>query len=124
MQKINKIKLMQWVLLISVVLTAVKFYAYILTHSSSILTDAIESIVNVLTGAFALFSLYYAAKPKDEDHPYGHGKIEQLSAGFEGGMIVLAGLAMIIKGSLAFFEKPSRTRDASLPREGFYRPFP
>lgn len=73
------------------------------------LTDALESIVNVLTGAFALFSLYYAAKPKDEDHPYGHGKIEHLSGGFEGGMIVLVGSAIIYEGIFAFFDKPENT---------------
>lgn len=97
---------MQLVLAISILLTGIKFFAYYLTHSNSILTDALESIVNLMTGAFALFSLYYAAKPKDEDHPYGHGKIEHLSAGFEGGMIVLAGSAMIFEGVSAFFDKP------------------
>lgn len=97
---------MQLVLAISVVLTGIKFFAYYITHSNSILTDALESIVNLLTGTFALFSLYYASKPKDEDHPYGHGKIEHLSAGFEGGMIVLAGSAMIFEGISAFFKKP------------------
>lgn len=97
---------MQVVLTISIVLTGIKFFAYYLTHSNSILTDALESIVNLLTGAFALFSLYYASRPKDEDHPYGHGKIEHLSAGFEGGMIVLAGSAMIYEGITAFIEKP------------------
>lgn len=97
---------MQLVLAISVLLTGIKFFAYYLTHSNSILTDALESIVNLLTGAFALFSLYYASRPKDEDHPYGHGKIEHLSAGFEGGMIVLAGSAMIYEGINAFITKP------------------
>lgn len=80
-----------------------KFLAYFLTQSSAILTDAIESIVNVLAGSFALYSLYYAAKPKDEDHPYGHGKIEFLSTGVEGGMVALAGVAMTFKGIYAFF---------------------
>jgi len=101
-EKTNLIKL---VLLVSFLLMGVKFFAWHITNSNAILTDAMESIVNVLTGSFALFSLYYAAKPKDDDHPYGHGKIEQLSAGFEGGMILLAGLAMIIKGITAFFHK-------------------
>lgn len=102
----DKIKTMQLVLAISVLLTGIKFFAYYITHSNSILTDALESIVNLLTGAFALFSLYYASKPKDEDHPYGHGKIEHLSAGFEGGMIVLAGSAMIYEGINALIKKP------------------
>ena len=97
-----KIKTMKLVLSLGMVVMALKFSAYYLTHSDAILTDAIESIVNVLAGAFVLYSLYYAAKPKDEDHPYGHGKIEFLSTGMEGGMILLAGVAMTIKGGLAF----------------------
>jgi len=96
---------MKWVLLIGTGLMSLKFFAYYLTGSNAILTDAVESIVNVLAGSFALYSLYYAAKPKDEDHPYGHGKIEFLSTGVEGGMITIAGLAMIVKGTAAFFHK-------------------
>lgn len=98
-----KINTMKLVLVISFILMALKFLAYYLTNSSAILTDAIESIVNILAGSFALYSLYYAAKPKDEDHPYGHGKIEFLSTGVEGGMVTLAGAAMLVKGISAFF---------------------
>lgn len=94
---------MKIVLTISVCVLILKFYAYVVTSSNSILTDALESIVNVLASSFALYSVIFALKPKDEDHPYGHGKIEFLSAGFEGGMILLAGVAMIIKGVSAFF---------------------
>jgi cation diffusion facilitator family transporter len=101
----SSIKTMKWVLLIGTGLMSLKFVAYYLTGSNAILTDAVESIVNVLAGSFALYSLYYAAKPKDEDHPYGHGKIEFLSTGVEGGMITIAGLAMIVKGTAAFFNK-------------------
>lgn len=101
---ISKKRLMLIVLLIGIVLMAVKFVAYWLTHSNAILTDAVESIVNVLAGSFALFSIYYASKPKDEDHPYGHGKMEFFSSGFEGGMITLAGVGMVIKGATAFFK--------------------
>lgn len=99
----DKKKLMKVVLAISFVLFLVKFLAYFLTNSSSILTDAVESIVNLLTGSFALYSIYYAAKPKDEDHPYGHGKIEFLSSGFEGAMILTAGVGMVVKGGFSFF---------------------
>jgi cation diffusion facilitator family transporter len=102
---LSKLKTMKIVLSISVFVLALKFYAYIITGSNSILTDALESIVNVLASSFALYSVIYALKPKDEDHPYGHGKIEFLSAGFEGGMILLAGVAMIFKGISAFFTK-------------------
>ena len=97
-----KIKTMKLVLTTSFILMVLKFFAYFITNSSAILTDAIESIVNILAGSFALYSLYYAAKPKDEDHPYGHGKIEFLSTGVEGGMVTLAGSAMFIKGVFAF----------------------
>jgi cation diffusion facilitator family transporter len=99
----TKINTMKLTLIVGFLLMGLKFLAYYLTQSSAILTDAIESIVNVLAGSFALYSLYYAAKPKDEDHPYGHGKIEFLSTGVEGGMVTLAGVAMTIKGLSAFF---------------------
>jgi cation diffusion facilitator family transporter len=95
---------MKWVLFIGTALMGFKFLAYYYTNSGAILTDAVESIVNVLAGSFALYSLYYAAKPKDEDHPYGHGKIEFLSTGVEGGMVSIAGLAMIVKGIASFVE--------------------
>lgn len=103
----TKINTMRLTLIVGFFLMGLKFFAYFLTRSSAILTDAIESIVNVLAGSFALYSLYYAAKPKDEDHPYGHGKIEFLSTGVEGGMVTLAGLAMTIKGVLSFFDPHS-----------------
>jgi cation diffusion facilitator family transporter len=98
-----KIKTMKLVLIASFILMVLKFFAYFITNSSAILTDAIESIVNIFAGSFALYSLYYAAKPKDEDHPYGHGKIEFLSTGVEGGMVTLVGAAMFVKGVFAFF---------------------
>src|SRR6478609_5765415 len=65
-------------LVVSMVLVAIKFYAYHLTRSQAVLTDALESIINVFTSGFALYSLYLASLPKDENHPYGHGKIEYL----------------------------------------------
>lgn len=80
-----------------------KFTAYFLTHSNTILTDALESIINVAAGMFALYSLYLSSKPKDQDHPYGHGKVEFLSAGFEGVLIIIAGVVIISKSVVAFF---------------------
>jgi cation diffusion facilitator family transporter len=73
-----------------VALMGVKFVAYFLTGSAVIFADALESIVNVAAASFALYSLVLAHRPADADHPYGHGKVEFLSAGFEGGMILLA----------------------------------
>jgi len=78
-----------------VVLFIVKISAYYFTHSLAILTDALESIVNVLAGFIGLYSLYIAAKPRDFEHPYGHGKAEFVSAAVEGGLIVAAGIMII-----------------------------
>ncbi len=85
------------VLGIGVILLGVKFVAWWLTNSNAILTDALESIINVAAGGFALYSIWLSAQPSDENHPYGHGKIEYLAAGVEGSLIVLAGLVILIK---------------------------
>src|SRR5690606_37037597 len=84
-------------LVISVLLMGAKFIAYYLTHSNAILTDALESIVNIMASSFAFYSIYLAAMPKDENHPYGHGKVEFFSAFFEGGLIFIAGLLIVGK---------------------------
>ena len=87
----------KWVAAISLLLLVVKFIAWYLTRSVAILTDAMESIVNVVAGFIGLYSLYVAAKPRDRNHPYGHGKAEFLSAAVEGTMILMAGLIIIYK---------------------------
>ena len=87
----------KWVAVVSVLLLAVKFIAYYSTYSVAILTDALESIVNVAAGFIGLYSLYVAAKPRDSDHPYGHGKAEFLSAAIEGTMIGGAGALILYK---------------------------
>ena len=69
--KHSNVKLQRWIAIASSVLLVIKFTAYYLTDSVSILTDALESIVNVVAGFIGLYSLYVAAKPKDIDHPYG-----------------------------------------------------
>lgn len=85
-------------LLVGAALMGLKFYAYSLTGSSAILSDALESIINVVASAFALFSVVMAAKPPDKDHPYGHGKIEFFSAGFEGALIIVAAVGIFVTG--------------------------
>jgi len=85
-------------LVVAVTLAAGKFTAYFVTGSAAIFSDAMESIVNVAAAAYALYSLSIAHTPADRDHPYGHGKIEFFSAGFEGGMIVLAAVVAVAKG--------------------------
>lgn len=93
----QNLNIQKWVAGISVILLVVKFIGYYLTHSVSILTDALESIVNVAAGFIGLYSLYVAAKPRDKDHPYGHGKAEFLSAAIEGTMIGIAGVVILYK---------------------------
>ena len=74
-----------------------KFLAWLLTGSNAILSDALESIVNVVAGFIGLYSLFVAAKPRDLNHPYGHGKAEFLSAAIEGTMIGTAGGLILYK---------------------------
>ncbi|MHA4895520.1 cation diffusion facilitator family transporter [Pedobacter sp. PWIIR3] len=84
-----------------------KFAAYFITHSNAILTDAMESIVNVLASSFAFYSIYLATLPKDTNHPYGHGKVEFFSAFLEGTLISIAGVVIILKSSYdLIFPKP------------------
>ncbi len=85
-------------LLIGAVLMAVKFYVYRLTRSSAVFSDALESIINVVAAAFAFVSIILAARPPDKSHPYGHGKVEYFSAGFEGALIVLAAIGIFKTG--------------------------
>src|SRR5688572_20803045 len=82
---------------VAIVLLAVKFIAFYITGSAAVFSDAIESIVNVIASIFAAYSLLLAHQPADAQHPYGHGKIEFMSAGFEGGMILLAAILIIAR---------------------------
>jgi len=77
------------------VLLGLKYSAYQLTGSTAILSDALESITNVIAALFALGGLVIAGWPADRAHPYGHGKIEFFTAAFEGGMIVFAAVLII-----------------------------
>jgi cation diffusion facilitator family transporter len=89
-------------LVVSIVLLVVKYQAYLLTGSTAILSDALESIVNVVAALFALGSLAFAGRPADRNHPYGHGKIEFVSAAFEGGLIAFAAVLIIYEVVRAF----------------------
>ena len=84
----------QLAVVVGIALLGAKFVAYWVTGSAAIFSDAMESIVNVAASSFALYALFYAHRPADREHPYGHGKIEFLSAGFEGGMIFIAALVI------------------------------
>ncbi len=80
-----------------------KFGAYFLTASNFVLTDAAESIVNVIASAFAFFSIYLSSQPRDENHPYGHGKVEFFSVFIEGSLIGIAGVIIIVKSVYSLF---------------------
>src|SRR5215813_13379743 len=88
-------------LVVAVVLLAAKYQAYLLTGSTAILSDALESIVNVVAAVFAGGGLIFAGRPADRNHPYGHGKIEFFSAAFEGGLIAFAALVIVYEVALS-----------------------
>lgn len=85
------------VAVVGIVLFAVKFVAWYITGSVAILTDTLESIINVVSGFVGLYSLYLSALPKDRNHPYGHGKVEFISASIEGALISIAGVIIIFE---------------------------
>lgn len=86
-----------------IILMLFKFTAYLITHSNAILTDAVESIVNVIASGFAFYSIHLSSQPKDENHPYGHGKVEFFSVFLEGGLIFIAGLLIVGKAVYNIF---------------------
>lgn len=78
----------------AVVTIGLKLVAYRLTGSVGLLSDAIESVVNLVGGIMALAMLTIAARPADEDHPFGHHKAEYFSSGVEGSLILLAAVSI------------------------------
>lgn len=89
------IRIQRYIAILSVVLFLGKLWAWYLTHSVTVLTDALESTVNVIAGFIGLYSIILAAKPRDIDHPYGHGKAEFISSAVEGALIFIAGLMIV-----------------------------
>jgi cation diffusion facilitator family transporter len=100
-------------LVVGVGLLGVKFFAYQLTGSTAVLSDALESIVNVVAAVFALGCLAFAGRPADRNHPYGHGKIEYFAAAFEGGLIAFAAILIIYEAVQGFFQ-PSTLQQLDL----------
>lgn len=91
-------------LVVALVLLGAKWWAYVLTGSMAVFSDALESIVNVVAATFALGGLVFAHEPADRNHPYGHGKIEFFSAAFEGGLIAFAAALILWESVGALFE--------------------
>lgn len=80
---------------VGILMVVGKWYAYLITSSAAIMSDAAESVVHVVAVGFAVFSLWLSRRPADESHPYGHEKISFFSAGIEGALIVLAAVVII-----------------------------
>jgi cation diffusion facilitator family transporter len=93
-------------LAVGVLVFAGKLAAWRATGSSAVLSDALESVVNVVAASLLLYSLVVAARPADRDHPYGHGKVEYFSAGVEGALIAVAALLIISEAVQALVRGP------------------
>jgi cation diffusion facilitator family transporter len=87
----SSLKRFAWLSIAAAILTiALKAIAYLLTGSVGLLSDALESFVNLVGALMALAMLTIAARPADEDHAYGHSKAEYFSSGVEGTLILIA----------------------------------
>ncbi|HRX84427.1 MAG TPA: cation diffusion facilitator family transporter [Phycisphaerae bacterium] len=94
----------------SVFMLAGKLLAYFLTHSTAMFADAAESVVHGVATGFAAFSLWYAARPADTEHPYGHGRIVYFSTGFEGALVLAASVTVMRSGVLGLMHEPPLER--------------
>jgi cation diffusion facilitator family transporter len=101
-QRIPPARLLRWSVAVAAASIVLKFYAWWLTGSVGLLSDAMETMVNLVSAAFALLMVKIAARPADEDHPYGHTKAEYFSAGFEGLMIIVAAAGIAWAAVLRF----------------------
>lgn len=91
---------------VAIVLLGAKYEAYLLTGSKAVLSDALESIVNVVAAAFAIGGIAFSHRPADRNHPFGHGKIEFLSAAFEGGLIAFAAVVILYEAIQSLLQGP------------------
>jgi cation diffusion facilitator family transporter len=106
------LRLQKIITIVAFLLFISKMVAWHLTNSVAILTDALESTVNVVAGLIGVYSLYVSAKPRDSDHPYGHGKVEFISAAVEGTLIAFAGLLIVYKATTSLIHpQPIRKLD-------------
>lgn len=78
-----------------VLIMGAKLGVFALTRSAAVLSDALESIINIVAACMMMYSIWLANRPADAGHPYGHGKVEFLSIGLEGGMILVAGILIV-----------------------------
>ena len=103
----QNLKIQYFVTALTIVVFILKVVTYVLTHSLSVLSDTLESVVNIVATLVGSYSLFIASKPKDKDHPYGHGKAEFVSAAFQGSLIVGIGCLIIYKAIDSFIHPVS-----------------
>jgi len=103
----QNLKVQYFVTALTIVVFLLKVVTYILTHSLSVLSDSLESVVNIVATIVGSYSLFVASKPKDKDHPYGHGKAEFVSAAFQGTLIIGIGCLIIYKAIDSFIHPVS-----------------
>jgi len=96
-------RLSYWSIVVGVAVLALKFLAWWWTGSVALLSDAMESIVNVVASLVAWYAIRVSYLPADENHPFGHHKAEYFSAVLEGVLIVVAALLILREAALAFF---------------------
>lgn len=109
----SKVTAIKWVLFFSFIIMGVKFAAWYYSSSQAILSDALESLINIATSTFTLYSLIYASRLKDSDHPYGHGKVEYLAVGFEGALIFGTGIYIVVQSSIHLMD-PHPLKDVNI----------
>jgi cation diffusion facilitator family transporter len=111
--KDNK-KVIGFSLFVSLLVMGLKLWAYLVTRSNAVLTDAAESLVNIVAAAFGMYSIYLSSRPLDKNHLYGHGKIEFFSSGIEGLLIMMAGIATLIPAVFALFSDQKQIHNSEL----------
>jgi cation diffusion facilitator family transporter len=103
---LSSIRIQRNIAFLAIALFAIKMLAWWWTKSVSVFTDALESTVNVATGLIGWYSVWLAAKPRDRNHPYGHGKAEFISSAIEGTLIIVAGITIIYE-AIRHLRQPS-----------------
>ena len=99
----QNLKVQYYLTVLTVIVFVLKLVVFFMTHSLSVLSDTLESVVNIVATLVGSYSMYIAAKPRDKDHPYGHGKAEFISSAFQGSLIIGVGLLIIYQSIQSYF---------------------
>lgn len=99
----KNLKAQYYLTALTVVVFALKMVVFFMTHALSVLSDTLESVVNIIATLVGSYSMYIASKPKDKDHPYGHGKAEFVSSAFQGSLIIGVGCLILYQSIQSYF---------------------